>query len=112
MFTVVKNRFSFNPVSGNENASDSATANSASTGKRTKPKMPPYAAYVDLRTNYDEVLMKRFYEEMMIPNFPDPDGTNFILNLWLSINNPSIIHHIIILFRFFRLLSILLFSTF
>lgn len=50
------------------------TSSLSSTRTRVRPKMPPNVGFVDLRTNYDEVLFDRFYAEMMIPGFPDPDG--------------------------------------
>lgn len=43
--------------------------------------MPPHIGFVDLRATYDDVLFSRFYEEMMIPGFPDPDGTCFAISL-------------------------------
>lgn len=46
--------------------------------------MPTHIGFVDLRSNYDEVLFNRFYEEMMIPGFPDPDGTHPLLPLLLT----------------------------
>lgn len=41
---------------------------------RTRPVMPPNIGFVDLRSNYDDTLFNRFYEEQMIPGFPDPNG--------------------------------------
>lgn len=54
------------------NGKDAGAKNSKS---KSKPTMPPNVGFVDLRANYDDVLMNRFYEEMMIPGFPDPDGS-------------------------------------
>jgi len=31
--------------------------------------------YVDLRDHFDEDLLKRFYYDLMVPNFPFSDGS-------------------------------------
>lgn len=39
------------------------------------PKMKPI--FVDMHENYDFNLLKRFYDELMIPNFPMEDGRQY-----------------------------------
>lgn len=63
-----------NPTSDKDGPAADGKA-SGSTGSKSKPKMPQHIGFVDLRAHYDEVLFNRFYEEQMIPSFPDPDGT-------------------------------------
>ncbi len=54
-------------------AEDSSPAKSKD---RTLPQTPGYSyIYVDMRENYDEKLLTRFYNDLMIPNFPIADGT-------------------------------------
>ncbi len=64
-------------------AEDSSPAKSKD---RTLPQTPGYSyIYVDMRENYDEKLLTRFYNDLMIPNFPIADGTRarFSLNEYL-----------------------------
>lgn len=61
-----------NPTSENDGP---AKEGSATKKSKSKPAMPQHIGFVDLRAHYDEVLFNRFYEEQMIPSFPDPDGT-------------------------------------
>ncbi len=54
-------------------AADSSPAKSKD---RTLPQTPGYSyIYVDMRENYDEKLLTRFYNDLMVPNFPIADGT-------------------------------------
>jgi hypothetical protein len=64
-----------NPTSEKDAPKDTSSP-APSPSPKSRPKMPPHIGFVDLRTNHDDVLFKRFYDEMMIPGFPDPDGTN------------------------------------
>lgn len=57
-----------------ENDKPNGIGASSPAPSKSKPTMPPHIGFVDLRANYDDVMFNRFYEEMMIPGFPDPDG--------------------------------------
>ena len=39
------------------------------------PKVKPM--FVDIHEHFDYALLKRFYDELMIPNFPMEDGMSF-----------------------------------
>jgi hypothetical protein len=43
-------------------------------GKKERMAMPEHTFFVDMRDHYDGNLLKRFYNDLMIPNFPIADG--------------------------------------
>jgi hypothetical protein len=45
------------------------------SSKKEKMKMPDHTIFVDMRDHYDSALLTRFYNDLMIPNFPIADGT-------------------------------------
>ena len=81
------------PVVSSASASKWALSQSSITGKMTtgidmqvlsgaaeeptRP-LPPHVVYVDLRFDFDAELLKRFYDELMVPNFPLADELDSI----------------------------------
>lgn len=55
--------------------SSSETTKDKEKKDRTLPNTPGFSyIYVDMRDNYDEKLLTRFYNDLMVPNFPISDG--------------------------------------
>lgn len=51
---------------------EGTTPNPTAVDKKQVPKIKPM--FVDIHENFDYSLLKRFYDELMIPNFPMEDG--------------------------------------
>ncbi len=62
------------PDSPSSTSSSAAVTSSSSVGKK-KDRVKPL--FVDLHEKFDNNLLKRFYDELMIPNFPMEDGMVF-----------------------------------
>jgi hypothetical protein len=50
-----------------------AVESSIGSGEEKLRPLPPHVIYVDLRYDFDMDLLKRFYDDLMVPNFPLAD---------------------------------------